>query len=254
MKVLICILGWVGGCDKDVHKAQRATFLKDVVKFPGLDYKIFVGDGSSTGEDEWDSNKSFENAHPITRGKNSYYQPKPFDYVPQSDEVVLHAPDDLAHLAHKAKAAWKWALEQSYDYVFNCAQDTYINIERLMSSGFEEHDFIGMTYDENRCPQGGAGYWLSKRSLQILATAHVDFWADDGWAGWTLKKHGINLHHDPRYGQCPQTVPTLQNDAISTHLGFYPYKTMRDMYSGVWTGSPNVKLYTKWYETSLGDN
>jgi hypothetical protein len=233
MKVLICILGWVGGCRKDVHKAQRATFLQDVSKFPGLDYKIFVGDGTPTGEDEYDSNKSFEFAHPITQGKNSLNQPKlSFDYVPRSDEVVLHAPDDLAHLAHKAKAAWQWALDNGYDYVFNCAQDTYMNLHRLMLSGFEEHDFIGMTYDENRCPQGGAGYWLSRKCLQILTTSHVDFWADDGWAGWTLRKAGIDLHHDHRYGQIHDSVPTLQNDIISTHLGPFAYSRMRDIHSG----------------------
>jgi hypothetical protein len=232
MKVLICILSWVGGCRKGWHKAQRATFLQDVEKFPDIDYKIFVGDGTPTGEDEYDINLSFEAAHPLTQGKHFQNTPLPFDYTPKDDEVVLHVPDDLVHIAYKARAAWQWALDNGYDYVFNCFCDTYIDIERLNSSGFEEHDFIGMTYDENRCPQGGAGYWLSKRCLQILVKAHVDFWADDGWAGWTLRKAGIDLHHDPRYGQVHDTVPTRQNDTISTHLGPIPYRAMRDIYSG----------------------
>jgi len=248
MKVLVCILGWVGGCRKDVHKAQRATFLKDVEKFPGLDYKIFVGDNTPTGEDEYDSNKSFEFSHPLTQGKNYQERPLPFDYIPKDDEVVLHAPDDLAHLAHKAKAAWRWALDNGYDYVFNCAQDTYVDIKNLMHSGFEEHDFIGMTYDANRCPQGGAGYWLSKKCLESLVSAHVDFWADDGWAGWTLKKAGIDLTNDHRYGQYPTDVPTPQNDIITTHMGQHPYKIMRDIYSGTWNGPSKGKVYVEWYE------
>jgi hypothetical protein len=248
MKILICILGWVEGCRKGVHKAQRATFLQDVAKFPGLDYKIFIGDGTPTGEDEWDINKSFEAAHPLTQGKNASNLPLPFDYSPKSDEVVLHVPDDLVHIAYKARAAWQWAQDNGYDYVFNCFCDTYIDIEKLMRSGFEDHDFIGMTYDSNRCPQGGAGYWLSRRCLQYLATAHVDFWADDGWAGWTLPKAGIHLHHDPRYGQYPDATPTRHNDVISTHLGQHPYKTMRDIHSGTWKGASKDKLYVEWYE------
>lgn len=249
MKTLICILGWVEGCRKDVHKAQRATFLQDVAKFPYLDYKIFVGDGTPTGEDEYDINKSFEAAHPITQGKNAMTSPKiPFDYVPRTDEVVLHVPDGLVHVAYKARAAWQWALDNGYDYVFHCFCDTYVDVEKLMHSGFEKHDFIGMTYDENRCPQGGAGYWLSRRCLQILSTAHVDFWADDGWAGWTLRKSGIDLYHDPRYGQYPDAVPTIQNDVISTHLWEHPYKVMRDIHSGTWNPSSKEKLYNRWWE------
>jgi len=249
MKVLICILSWVGGCRKGVHKAQRATFLKDVAKFPGLDYKIFVGDGTSTGEDEYDINKSFEAAHPLTQGKNGHNLAKlPFDYDPSADEVVLHVPDDLVHLAYKARLAWQWALDNGYDYVFNCAQDTYIEIERLMGSGFEGHDFIGMTYDENRCPQGGAGYWLSKKCLEVLTKAHVYFWADDGWAGWALKKADIHLHHDPRYAQYPD-APTSHNYIITSHMGQHPYKVMRSMHAGTWNGpSSKDKLYVEYYE------
>ena len=235
MKVLIAIIGWVDGCRKGVHNPQRSTFLKDIEKFPGLDYKIFVGDGTPVGEGhDYDSNKSFEAANDPTRIKNSVNQPKPFDYVPEPDEVILQIPDDLAHVAFKARAAWHWALDKGYDYVFNCFCDTYIDIEKLRDSGFEEHDFIGMTYDANRCPQGGAGYWLSRRCLEVLVTSHVDYWADDGWAGWTLPKHGIHLHHDPRYGQYPDAVPNPHNDIISTHLGPHPYTVE----GGNWHYSP----------------
>jgi hypothetical protein len=246
MKVLISILSWTEGCRKGVHKAQRATFLQDVPKFPGLDYRIFIGDSTPTGENEYDINKSFEDAHPLTQGKNGQNLAKlPFDYRPNDDEVILHVPDDLVHLAYKGRAAWLWALNTGYDYVFNCAQDTYIDIERLMHSGFEAHDFIGMTYDENRCPQGGAGYWLSKRCLQVLATAHVNFWADDGWAGWTLQKAGIHLHNDLRYAQYPE-APARENNIITSHMGQVPYKVMRDIYAG--RNAQVEKVYDRWIE------
>ena len=110
MKVLIAIISWIEGCKKGVHKAQRDTFLKDIALFPNLGYKIFVGDGTPTGEDEYDINKSFEAAHPLTQGKNAKNLQKwPFDYSPKEDEVVLHVPDDLVHISYKAKAAWRWA-------------------------------------------------------------------------------------------------------------------------------------------------
>ena len=238
MKVLLCILSWVEGCREDKHKAQRATFLQDVSKFPGLDYKIFVGNNEPTGEGwDYDSNKSFEAANHLTREHNAIHQPKmPFDYVPREDEVVLRIPDDLAHVAFKARAAWQWALDNGYDYVFNCFCDTYVDIEKLMHSEFEKHDFIGLTYDSNRCPLGGVGYWLSKRCLQILVQSHVDFWADDGWAGWTLQKHDIWLHCDPtRYVQYPELgVPAKHNDVVSVHVGQIRYYRMRNIYDGTW--------------------
>ena len=243
MKVLLCIISWVEGCRIDANQAQRDTFLKDVAKFPNLDYKIFIGDGTPTGDDEYDINKTFE-ATPIeVQRSNALNRPKvPFDYVPKEDEVVVHAPDDIVHIAYKSKAAWKWALDNGYDYIFHCFYDTYIDIERLMSSGFEGHYFSGMTYDTNLCPLGGAGYWMNKKCLEIMTTSHVDFWAEDGWAGWTLQKHGIYLHHDARYRQHVYDVPTKKNDFITVHVqgrdvletcSLHSTDRMRDIYKGL---------------------
>jgi hypothetical protein len=158
--------------------------------------------------------------------------------VPKSDEVVLHVPDDFIHASYKAKEMWTWALDRGYDYVFQCMSDTYIDIDQLMNCGFEEHDFIGRTYDENRSPLGGSGYWLSKKCLQIMTAAHVDFWADDGWAGWTLQKSGIHLHQDLRYNtELPLDwflIGTAypQSGYISLHMG-PSYEKMREIYKGV---------------------
>ena len=236
MKILIGVLSWVIGCRRGVIKAQRDTFLQDVKKFPDLDYKIFVGDGAPTGADERDVLKSFAAAHPLTQELNARNQPKlPFDYVPEADEVVLHAPDDLAHLAYKAKAAWQWALDTGYDYMFTCFCDTYIDIPRLMRSGFEQHPFTGMTYDANRCPQGGAGYWLDRKCMQILTNEHVFFWADDGWAGWALQKHNIYLNNDLKYAQYPD-VPAQQNDTISVHLSEHVVLSVSDVMQDIYKG------------------
>ena len=84
MKALLCIVSWVEGCRIDVNQAQRETFLKDVAKFPNLDYRIFIGDGTPTGEDEYDINKSFEATPLAVQESNALNRPKvPFDYVPK---------------------------------------------------------------------------------------------------------------------------------------------------------------------------
>lgn len=219
MKALIAVMSWIAACRGGVNDSQRGTFLQDVAKFSDLDYKIFLGDGTGTGEDEYDINKSFESADYGAKAKNAPNNLKvPFDYSPKVDELMFQVPDDFLHASYKAKKMWQWALDNGYDYVFQCMSDTYVDVEKLMHSGFEEHDFIGCTYDTNRCPHGGAGYWLNKKCLEIMTKAHVDYWADDGWAGWTLPKHGIKLYPDPRYGNFPYNFPTRQNNIITAHL------------------------------------
>jgi len=52
MKALIAITSWVTGAINGENQAMRDTFLKDVPRYPGLDYKFFIGNGQSTGEDE----------------------------------------------------------------------------------------------------------------------------------------------------------------------------------------------------------
>lgn len=235
MKVLIAVMSWVIACRKGMNQVQRDTFLQEVPKFPNLDYKIFVGDGTPTGEDEYDNNLSVEGAIDYVRMNNARNTPLPFDYIPKEDEVVLPVPDDFIHASYKAKAMWKWALDNGYDYVFHCMSDTYVDTERLMNCGFEEHDFIGRTYDTNKCPLGGSGYWLSKKCLKIMTESHVDFWADDGWAGWTLQKHGIHLHSDNRYNTDLPLYgfllggPSPQPGYISLHMG-PSYELMRDVH------------------------
>ena len=50
MKVLIAI----ASCRRDTHngfnQAVRDTWLKDIAKFPEIDYKFFVGDGTISND------------------------------------------------------------------------------------------------------------------------------------------------------------------------------------------------------------
>jgi hypothetical protein len=233
-RVLIAIKTWVAGSVAGRNQSQRDTFLKDVPKFPDLFYRFFIGDGTPTGEDEYKVNKSFEDACPWHMGKN--FNDPPFNYTPQEDEVVLHVPDNYVHASYKVRGALRWALDHDIDYCFVCDSDTYICLDRLMSSGFEQYDYVGRGADAGRsfCPDGGPGYWLSKKAMLCIVDQPVTFWADDGWIGYVLNdQYDIHLHHDFRYCHYVDDAtrlttepnngyPQKNNDIITAHCGGPP--------------------------------
>ena len=215
MKTLIAITSWVTGAINGENQAMRDTFLKDVPRYPGLDYKFFIGNGQSTGEDETLLTQSYSQVLASHGMKYDNRAPKPCHYDPKSDEVFLTTPDDFKHNCYKTKYNRRWANERKYDFVFQCTSDTYINIDRLMHSGFENHDYVGCTA---RCyARGGNGYWTSRRAYQRILDEPVTLWAEDWWVGTILVTTGIPLHNDKRYAEHP-SYPTRDNDVISSHL------------------------------------
>jgi hypothetical protein len=141
MKVLIAVLSCELYRTNGNNQALRDTWLPCIA---GADYKLFMGQGSQCS---------------------------------QADEVYVDVPDDYGHVTYKTRAIYKWALEHDYDYIFKCFADTYVCPVRLLSSGFENYDYVG----NFACrPQGsfayctgGSGYWLSKKAYGPLATAHI---------------------------------------------------------------------------------
>lgn len=117
---------------------------------------------------------------------------------------MLPVEDTYQALPAKVRAICRWALEQKYDFAFQMDDDTYVRPERLLSSGFEVHDYIGRF----RGPSGGYpapycsgfGYWISKRAMEIVASQPLtsDI-ADDRWIGNILHDAGINGVMDGRY-------------------------------------------------------
>jgi len=223
---------------------MRDTFLKDINKYLGLEYRFFIGDGTPTGEDEtalWKSFNSWDIVHykkKVEEGKNLRIA-----FTPKPDEVVLHVPDDYAHIPYKTRANKRWALKEGFDFVFQCFPDTYIDLQRLMCSGFEKHSYIGKP---GGYAGGGCGYWTDKKASQIIADAPVTDWADDRWVGSLLKSHGIALHGDNRYADYP-THPTADNDAITSHLActpviynnrlMYTMQNSNCIMQGLWVGN-----------------
>jgi hypothetical protein len=227
MKVLIAITTWITGAITGENQAMRDTFLKDVDKYPNLEYRFFLGNGAATGEDESALDKSYTQVLIAHGDRYDKRAPLPCHYDPKKDEIFLHTPDDFKHNCYKTKYNRVWAEEKEFDFVFQCTSDTYIDIERLMHSGFENYDYIG--YPSGCYARGGNGYWTSRKASKIIIDTPVTLWAEDWFVGVALTNNGIILHPDERYVEYPD-IPKKTNDYISSHLGNPTYNT-RAMYN-----------------------
>lgn len=144
------------------------------------------------------------------------------------DEVYLDVPDEYLKLPLKIRQIILWALERGYDRIFKCDDDTYLHIPRLLAS-MDESDYRGRPDSSNRYvhwAQGGAGYWLSRHSMEWLATRDLKEWeaewAEDKFVGMALTRGGIGFHPDYRffdqmYPQYPHSIPRPENGTITTH-------------------------------------
>lgn len=143
---------------------------------------------------------------------------------PLPDEIVLNVPDGYFDLPFKTREGHRWALENGYDYIFQCFTDTYIIIPRILKTDFRRYDCTGHLIRHNaspgkRChctcdnstgfyPQGGAGYWLSPKASEVIikdTPGHPeDYWmSEDLWTGNALRRGGMpEMYHDWRYWAC----------------------------------------------------
>lgn len=226
-RVLIAIQSCISHSLNGYNQTMRDTWLKDTKEFKDLEYRFFVGDGTPSGEDEsflldsWDKTLS-------DHIKKEFIDPSISLYVRKDDEVLLRIPDRYIYSGYKLRGLCRWGLEKGFDFIFACVTDTYVAIDRLMSSGFENYDYCGF----QSCPQaealcGGPGTWFSKRATQILVESPVTHWAADQWAGRLMSKNGVVLHPDSRYthrrmyGEIVPS-PSKDNNLISTHIANAP--------------------------------
>jgi hypothetical protein len=126
--------------------------------------------------------------------------------------VCLDCPDDYWGLPLKTWTMVNWARSMGYTHVFKCDDDTYVHIPRLLASGWEKCDYTGRQAFGHTFVfgQGGSGYWLSSRCIDIVANCPQDYWAqdrrkclhcgcEDMAVGLLLKNNGIGLKTDMRY-------------------------------------------------------
>jgi hypothetical protein len=223
MKVLLAISSWPLSAENGDHEASRLTWLTHA---EGLDYRFFMGDGTSVSENDALIDEVWQRrpAHYNDKLAESVFT----TYQPKADEVMLPVPYDFKHLPFKVREIFRWAWERGYDYVFKTDTDTYVDLPRLLASGFEAFDYVGTPFFVDGQPfgHGGAGYWVSRNAFKLFLDAPIAIPWDDIWTGQILLKHGIPLHVDYRYNiNSPHNFlsgPQPGNNAITSHLGFSP--------------------------------
>lgn len=176
--------------DRELQQAQRNTWLSalDIV-----DYKFFLG---------------------IPKTK-----------VQCMDEVFLDVDDSYEMLSVKTQAICEWAYQHDYDFIFKCDIDTVLNGKKATISGVQDYvggenadvDIPGFPPGRIEFCSGGAGFWLSRKALAIVANAAIiPTCAEDVFVAYALKKHGILPVFQPGYKWRPGSM--IDSDTISLHL------------------------------------
>ncbi len=177
--------------DRDKQQAQRDTWLSEIIS---ADYKFFLG------------------------------QPKTKDQC--LDEVFLDVDDSYEALSIKTQAICEWAYKHDYDWLFKCDIDTVLNGKKAMISGGQ--DYVGGENADVNIPgfppgriefcSGGAGYWLSRKALTIVANAPIIIktQAEDVFVAHALLQHGIKPIFHPGYRWRPGAV--IDKDVVTLHL------------------------------------
>ncbi len=234
MKVLIAVFSCSKDIEKGFNQTIRDTWGQDLP--PNVDLRFLIGTAKPGPVSEEDPAWQVD--------YKNYCRNKPWMATPPPalsrsllpDELALDVPDGYMYLTHKARAAFQWAVEQDYDYVFRCDTDTFIDIPRLLASGFEKFDYTGRKLGgpkEHGYAYGGPGHFLSNKALRILMDAPITIVADDVWVGDVMRQHDIPLNDDLRY--CNHWRQTPKDQIITVHLssksGSYENKLMWKAYS-----------------------
>lgn len=136
-------------------------------------------------------------------------------------ELHLPCPDDYQSLPQKTYWFCKWAIEnRSFDYLFKCDDDTYIEPDRFLQVDIRRVDYLGHVWYPRAYASGGAGYFLSHRAASIVADGLTQVeGAEDLLVGELLHKNGIAPVHDNRFVPLgsEENRPLPDNDLITTH-------------------------------------
>lgn len=223
MKILLGITSCIKQSRAGLNQACRDTWLNRLLP-DGVEYRFFMGDGTSTGEDESVAMTTvhgplcFQNAQDLIAKELAH--PVTLTHSPLPDEIMLPCPDGYFHVPWKTKKMFQWALDNGFDYTFQCCVDTWIDIPRLLSSGFERHEYSGRVCGHTGFgdwARGGTGYWVSKKAMQVITSSQVMAYCEDCSVGLALGKHGIRAFNDMRYCN-PYLGETVPPSVISVHL------------------------------------
>jgi len=150
------------------------------------------------------------------------------DANPQPDTIRVECGDDYWAMVCKVRAMFQHALDNGYDYLFKCDDDTFVHVERLVGlveSG-EVGDYRGYDIGESQnmlsYASGGAGYLVSRRAMEtVLASKFEPFTYteknEDVYVGIALREADIHVVHDRRFRPNAKTTPSHCNDIITGH-------------------------------------
>jgi len=236
MKLLIAIFSYSGDIEKGNNQAIRATWAKDILPDSGVDLKFLIGTAKPVPLTEEDPNWQSDYAKYTKMKPWMSLPPPPLRCRLEKDELSLNAPDGYMYLTHKVREAFRWALDRNFDYVFRCDTDTFVHVERLLKCGFEKFDYMGRGLGDPKISgygYGGPGFFVSRRSCEILVNCPITIVADDVWVGEMLRQNGIFLQSDKRF--CNHWRQAPKEELITCHLsiksGKYTNKLMYDAYS-----------------------
>ena len=122
----------------------------------------------------------------------------------------LDVPDTYEALPLKTHAICKWALKRGYLNVFFCDTDTYVCLPRLKPNG---HDYVGYKLPDKEYASGGAGYWLSRKAMEMVTAGDPGKFANEDEMVGALVGPPV---HDSRYALYDDVLPG--NEVISRHL------------------------------------
>lgn len=174
MRLLIAIKSCAHDANRGDHNVIRNTWGKDIRE---ADLRFFMG------------------------GDTSYLGL-------MDDEVMVDAPDNYRGLPYKTREILRWSITKNYDQTFLADTDTFIIPVKLITCGFEKHDYFGRNtwpfgstryyeapgrngdfWKSSDCypwMSGGCGYFLSKKAAEIIAVREPNCWAEDLWVGQVL--------------------------------------------------------------------
>jgi len=158
------------------------------------------------------------------------------------DNIYLECSDKWDDLAVKVHKFYQFCLTNlDFQFIFKCDDDTYVNVDRLMKCGFERHEYMGnLPPGKTYYAQGGA-YFLSKSSVELIATTHFTsgkrrrwWWGgesynhrkyglvknaciEDMMVGSILNEKGVRLHMDERFQNEAYPSPYDNDWQITSH-------------------------------------
>ena len=142
----------------------------------------------------------------------------------RADTVGLDAPDTYNALPQKILAFLRYALDHhDFDWLFKCDDDTYLDLSRLPDLADDRYGITGDTLlATRRAPSGGAGYMLSRQTVERLVTPSFAervpaSGAEDLIIGQLALAAGAVPCATPRLFMSNTRYPAPDNDTISAH-------------------------------------